>query len=149
MNKRTQQQKAQGEGFSYMQWQYMIDFTRTICFCCGRPSCQSDLHADHVIPISKGGAHDIRNIQPLCADCNLRKHDKTADYRSSEFKKWVDEELAHIGFKCVTCNAFWEGDLIKPRKGLKQSLRNGCIGGTGHGLVLVKPLYPNIPLRAL
>ncbi len=35
-----------------------------------------DLEADHIIPISKGGAHyDLRNIQVLCRECHRIKGD--------------------------------------------------------------------------
>lgn len=43
-----------------------------ICKC----SVKKFFHVDHVIPISKGGAHDADNIQILCAKCNLRKSNK-------------------------------------------------------------------------
>jgi 5-methylcytosine-specific restriction endonuclease McrA len=43
--------------------------------------CELDLriigkHADHVIPLAKGGDHTINNIQYLCPSCNLSKQDK-------------------------------------------------------------------------
>ena len=30
-------------------------------------------HIDHIVPLAKGGRHEPRNIQLLCATCNLRK----------------------------------------------------------------------------
>jgi 5-methylcytosine-specific restriction endonuclease McrA len=41
------------------------------------------LTADHVVPLSRGGANDIGKIQPLCGSCNSRKHTKIVDYRPS------------------------------------------------------------------
>lgn len=33
-------------------------------------------HFDHIIPLARGGTHEPRNIQLLCAPCNLRKSDR-------------------------------------------------------------------------
>ena len=30
-------------------------------------------HRDHIMPLIRGGAHDRRNLQLLCAPCNLSK----------------------------------------------------------------------------
>ncbi len=37
--------------------------------------CGSDvsLEYDHIIPVSKGGAATVNNVQLLCSDCNRRK----------------------------------------------------------------------------
>lgn len=34
------------------------------------------IERDHVIPLARGGANDISNIQILCRSCNARKNDK-------------------------------------------------------------------------
>jgi 5-methylcytosine-specific restriction endonuclease McrA len=34
-------------------------------------------HLDHVLPLSRGGAHAVPNLRPLCAPCNLSKGAKT------------------------------------------------------------------------
>lgn len=41
-----------------------------------RVSLKEKYHVDHVVPISKGGANEKRNLQLLCPPCNLRKHAK-------------------------------------------------------------------------
>jgi 5-methylcytosine-specific restriction endonuclease McrA len=44
-----------------------------MCACgCGR-SILSGYHIDHVIPVSRGGLHEIGNLQLLTPRCNLRK----------------------------------------------------------------------------
>jgi HNH endonuclease len=40
---------------------------------CRQCGSTADLHYDHVIPWSKGGANTVANIQLLCGPCNRRK----------------------------------------------------------------------------
>jgi 5-methylcytosine-specific restriction endonuclease McrA len=42
------------------------------CVKCGD---SNDLQLDHVIPFSKGGRTERKNLQTLCKACNLRKSD--------------------------------------------------------------------------
>ena len=47
------------------------------CAYCGEASYT--LHADHVIPLSRGGDHSFNNILPACERCNLSKGTKRLD----------------------------------------------------------------------
>ena len=49
------------------------------CLACGGTEIR--LEADHVVPLTKGGADNISNIQPLCGSCNKRKFVDIVDYR--------------------------------------------------------------------
>jgi 5-methylcytosine-specific restriction endonuclease McrA len=54
-------------------WQAMLEQFNYSCAYCGS---SEDITQDHIIPLSKGGANVIENIQPLCRTCNSRKRDK-------------------------------------------------------------------------
>jgi 5-methylcytosine-specific restriction endonuclease McrA len=43
------------------------------CTDCGATKDEISLHIDHILPWSKGGTHDFRNLQTLCRTCNLAK----------------------------------------------------------------------------
>ena len=43
------------------------------CGCALDFSAKGTVHLDHVIPLSKGGAHSISNVVWSCSSCNLRK----------------------------------------------------------------------------
>lgn len=47
-----------------------------VCHICGEPIDRSDLHFDHIVPISKGGGHTADNVHVAHAACNLRKRAK-------------------------------------------------------------------------
>ena len=44
-----------------------------LCALCGKPFDIKEMHADHIIPWSRGGATDLNNGQMLCTQCNLSK----------------------------------------------------------------------------
>ena len=63
-------------------WRAMVLHYRHHCLRCGLKYKFRQLSMDHVLPVSKGGAHTIKNLQPLCLSCNASKGNKIAwDYR--------------------------------------------------------------------
>ncbi len=46
-----------------------------VCPYCGEHFELSEMHADHIVPWSKGGTTTADNCQMLCRDCNLKKGD--------------------------------------------------------------------------
>lgn len=49
------------------------DYKCVNCKCCLKTNKK---HLDHIIPLSLGGGNDIKNLQWLCAKCNMSKHTK-------------------------------------------------------------------------
>lgn len=70
---------APGNGITSEEWGELVNKYGNKCLACG--ATDRRLTIDHVIPLSVGGAHDIRNVQPLCKKCNSSKGTKTIDYR--------------------------------------------------------------------
>jgi 5-methylcytosine-specific restriction endonuclease McrA len=73
---RTAKTKA-GGAYTYEQWIALCEKYDNHCLCCGK---KKKLTADHIVPVSKGGTSDIRNIQPLCGPCNSSKGNKSTDF---------------------------------------------------------------------
>ena len=77
-HRRRARKEANGGTHSAKEWRNLCAKYNHRCLCCGEAK---PLTIDHVIPLVEGGTNDISNIQPLCLDCNLRKHARTIDYR--------------------------------------------------------------------
>jgi len=68
-------------GIELMNW---AKSQHKICNYC-KNNCDNDYHIDHVIPLSKGGNHELCNLVIACKTCNLRKSNKGAD----EFREMI------------------------------------------------------------
>lgn len=52
---------------------------RRPCTYCGCSPEDRKMHADHAVPLSRGGSDAWHNLVPACEPCNLRKHSKTPE----------------------------------------------------------------------
>lgn len=60
------------------EWNELLKKLDYTCVCCKRKDVK--LTQDHIVPLSTGGEHNIRNIQPLCQSCNSKKGTKTINF---------------------------------------------------------------------
>lgn len=76
-NARAKRMQVPGR-WTAAQWRALLDHYGLACLRCGETK---KLFRDHLIPLAKGGTNDIGNLQPLCHNCNSRKHVDATDYR--------------------------------------------------------------------
>jgi len=79
--RRAIEYNAEGN-FTQQEFYQLCKLFNLKCLKCNTKLEINKLTADHIIPLSLGGVHDITNIQPLCLSCNSKKHTKTVDYRT-------------------------------------------------------------------
>jgi len=71
--RRYAREKGAEGSHTLLEWQ-MLKFAH--CYRCAICGEKKPLTKDHIIPLSKGGSDYITNIQPLCRNCNSKKHTK-------------------------------------------------------------------------
>lgn len=64
------------------EWKEMHEFFNNVCCKCYGEVIGGIPTKDHIVPIYLGGTDHIRNIQPLCRQCNTSKNG-IYDYRVS------------------------------------------------------------------
>ena len=67
--RRAREMGAAGD-FTGSEWLELVQRHQGCCAYCG---IEAPLQADHRVPLSRGGTHDIWNILPACGPCNRRK----------------------------------------------------------------------------
>ena len=58
---------------------------------CMNPECRKALPPelltiDHIIPRAQGGSNELKNLQLLCAQCNVKKDQDTTNYRQNRMR---------------------------------------------------------------
>lgn len=75
--KRRALKKLSKGTISVKEWIALKEAYNYTCPSCRKKEPEIELTMDHIIPISRDGKHCIANIQPLCRECNGKKHAKT------------------------------------------------------------------------
>ena len=70
---RARRRHARIEQVSRMR---VIKRDNSTCYMCKRKLGYSEMVLDHIIPLSRGGAHCESNLAVACVACNLRKGSK-------------------------------------------------------------------------
>ena len=77
--KRKTRKTNAGGSFTAQEFQNLIILYNNCCAYCDISFLITKIHADHIVPISKGGTSNIDNIIPACSHCNLSKGNKDVD----------------------------------------------------------------------
>lgn len=60
----------------YRLLRQLADLPRSSCRSCGVTAGDRKLHLDHITPLTRGGTHELANLQLLCGPCNSRKRQR-------------------------------------------------------------------------
>lgn len=59
------------------------------CFYCGCKITHDEFTADHLVPVSKGGRNNFRNMVPACTQCNGKKGHRMPTQAETEFAVYI------------------------------------------------------------
>lgn len=74
--RRALKYNAMGD-FNLKYFQWLCEKLDYKCVMCGKKFSKLELTIDHIVPISKQGRHENKNIQPLCMSCNRNKGNRS------------------------------------------------------------------------
>ena len=74
--RRRQREEQQGNGITKDQWLEMMKFFDFKCAYSGITLNTNNRSIDHIVPLAKGGAHEVWNCVPMNKSLNKSKKDK-------------------------------------------------------------------------
>lgn len=83
-HRRRAREVAAGGSFTASEWRELLRLHWHRCAYCGS---EGPLHADHRVPLARGGTNFISNILPTCATCNQRKFLSTEEEFRSRLRR--------------------------------------------------------------
>ena len=85
------------------------------CALCGAAKNEQPLDLDHILPRSRGGKHELANLQVLCAKCNRTKGNKDdTDFRGDLIPS-TDPGCVFCGPERVQTAVAANGGVFGPR----------------------------------
>lgn len=72
---KSRRRSVERDGMTGVELGAWVKGRKKKCHWCG-VGCADKFHVDHVMPLSKGGAHEKWNLAISCQPCNSRKADK-------------------------------------------------------------------------
>lgn len=87
VNKRRQREEQQGNGITVEQWLEMMNFFDWKCAYSGEyiGGDSDNRTIDHIVPIVKGGEHEVWNCVPMYAPYNFSKYNK-------DMEEWYSQQ---------------------------------------------------------
>lgn len=76
VKRRGRKRQVVVEDVTAEEWFVILASYNNCCAYCGLPG---KLEQEHVVPLSRGGAHSVSNIVPACRSCNARKSKRTPE----------------------------------------------------------------------
>ncbi len=76
---RRRARRRNAPNYEWVTKSQIIDTYGLDCYLCGRTLLPEQVECEHVIPLSRGGEHSLRNHRPACRECNQRKRNKLPD----------------------------------------------------------------------
>ncbi len=89
-NRRRVNELLAGPSFTPAEWLQLVEQYGGRCAYCG---ASGRLHAEHRIPVSRGGSNRIENILPACASCNAKKATMTEEEFRARLAKEQSNDL--------------------------------------------------------
>lgn len=83
LNRINQQNRRALGSINSSEWIAKVMMLGNKCQSCFKTEPEIKITIDHVQPVSKGGTNHIDNLQPLCMNCNQKKHAKYSPVAAS------------------------------------------------------------------
>lgn len=110
-NKRRQRTEQQGNGVTKEQWLEMMKYFEFKCAYSGITLNANTRSIDHIVPLAKGGEHEIWNCVPMDRGLNISKNDKDLEewYPQQDF--YDEDRLNKINEWCKYAYNKWGNEV--------------------------------------